>query len=81
MLKFADDAKLFGWESTDLDNSNLQVDLQILFDWAKEWQMKFDIDKCKVMHIGNSNKNFKYCMDSKELETVQEEKDLGGVDH
>ena len=35
------------------------------------------IDKCKVMHTGNSNKNFKYYMDKKELEKVQEKKDLG----
>ena len=50
-----------------------------MFDWATEWQMEFNrpIDKCKVMHIGNSNKNFKYYMDKKELEKVQEEKDLG----
>ena len=77
LLKFADDAKLFGKVQSDLDSSILQGDLQRLFDWANEWQMEFNIDKCKVMHIGNSNKNFKYYMDSKELEMVQEEKDLG----
>ena len=42
----------------DMDNITLQEDLQRLFDWAKECQMEFNIDKCKVMHIGNSNKNF-----------------------
>ena len=66
-----------GKYSLDMDNITLQEDLQRLFDWAKEWQMEFNIDKCKVMHIGNSNKNFKYYMDNKELEKVQEEKDLG----
>jgi len=39
--------------------------------------MEFNIDNCKVMHIGNSNNNFKYYMDNKELEMVQKEKDLG----
>ena len=77
LLKFADDAKLFGKVQSDMDNITLQEDLQRLFDWAKEWQMEFNTDKCKVMHIGNSNKNFKYYMDNKELEKVQEEKDLG----
>ena len=39
--------------------------------------MEFNVDKCKVMYIGRTNKNFKYYMDSKELEAVHEEKDLG----
>ena len=77
LLKFADDAKLFGKVQFELDNKSLQSDLQRLFDWAKEWQMEVNIEKCKVMHIGKSNKNFKYYMNNKELEMVQEEKDLG----
>ena len=48
--------------------------------------MEFNIDKCKVMQIGKSTKNFKYYFKllqlqilqlEKELEKVQEEKDLG----
>src|ERR1043165_4710767 len=38
--------------------------------------MPFDIDKCKVMHIGNSNLEAKYEMSGKELEQIKEEKDL-----
>ena len=44
LLKFADDAKLFGRVQSDLDKNSLQEDLQRLFDWAKEWQMEFNID-------------------------------------
>jgi len=55
LLKFADDAKLFGKVHLDMDNITLQEDLQRLCDWAKEWQMEFSISKCKVMHIGNSS--------------------------
>jgi len=55
LLKFADDAKLFRKVQLDLDNITLQEDLQRLFDWAIERQMEFNIDKCKVMHIGYSN--------------------------
>ena len=39
--------------------------------------MQFNVDKCKVMHIGKHNPEFKYSMANTELETVQEEKDLG----
>ena len=76
LLKFADDAKLFGRVQSDPDKNSLQDDLQRLFDWAKEWQMEFNIDKCKVTHIENSNNNFQYYMDKNELAIVQEEKDL-----
>ena len=43
-----------------------------MFDWLKEWQMEFNVEKCKVMHI-------RYFMDQKQLEVVKEEKDLGVV--
>jgi len=31
----------------------LQADLDKLVLWAKRWQMEFNVDKCKVMHVGN----------------------------
>jgi len=60
-----------------LDYDGLQKNLQRLLDWSREWQMEFSIDNCKVMHIGSSNRNFRYYMENQELEVVQEEKDLG----
>ena len=39
--------------------------------------MEFNVEKCKVMRIGGMNKNYGYHMDQKELEVVEEEKDLG----
>jgi len=38
--------------------------------------MKFNINKCKVMHIGRHNSEQKYYMRSQLLESVKEEKDL-----
>jgi len=38
--------------------------------------MLFDVDKCKVMHIGNNNGEAKYKMNGKLLEEVIEEQDL-----
>jgi len=37
----------------------------------------FNVIKCKVMHIGHRNSGFSYCMDGSEMDTVDEEKDLG----
>ena len=39
--------------------------------------MEFNVEKCKVMHIGGTNMNYRYYMDQKESEVVEEEKDLG----
>ena len=48
-------------------------------EWSKKWQMPFNLDKCKIMHIGHKNKNEKYELLGKEIESVQQEKDLGVV--
>ena len=48
-------------------------------EWPKKWQMPFNLDKCKIMHIGHKNKNEKYELLGKEIESVQQEKDLGVV--
>ena len=39
--------------------------------------MSFNTDKCKVMHIGDKNPNFKYKMRDQELDKVKQKKDLG----
>ena len=41
--------------------------------------MKFNVDKCKVMHVGYNNPKHKYSMLGKTLMEVTEEKDLGVV--
>jgi len=38
--------------------------------------MLFNVDKCKVMHIGKENPNLSYYMKGKQLEDVNQEKDL-----
>ena len=31
-------------------------------EWSEQWQMPFNIKKCKVLHIGNSNPKIEYEM-------------------
>ena len=39
--------------------------------------MPFNTSKCKVIHLGRSNKHYNYYMGSQKLDAVNEEKDLG----
>ena len=55
MLKFADDTKLFRVVDNHLDGQRLQKDIDLLGEWAVQWQMKFNVEKCKVVHYGKGN--------------------------
>ena len=78
MQLFADDAKIFVAMSTEKDRSDLQEYLVNLQSWPITWQMKFNADKCKVLHLGNQNPH-EYIMCDTCLEAVREEKDLGVI--
>jgi len=41
--------------------------------------MLFNVEKCNVMHLGCSIPRVDYIMDSKRLESVNEQKDLGVI--
>ncbi|MGE5822757.1 MAG: reverse transcriptase domain-containing protein [Nitrososphaerota archaeon] len=79
ILKFADDTKLIGVVSNKNEVDRLQNDLKNLCEWSNEWLMLFNIEKCKVMHIGYNNGNAKYEMNGMTLEEVNEERDLGVI--
>ena len=83
---FADDSKIFSRIATNNStnrniavngNEMLQKDLSTIAEWAKKWKMEFNVDKCKIMHLGNQNPNHTYTMDGINLTTSKEEKDLG----
>ena len=44
-----------------------------LFHWSTEWQMLFNVDKCKVMHFGKHNAHYDYTLNNKSLVKVTEE--------
>ena len=41
--------------------------------------MSFNVQKCKVMHVGRDNSKLPYFMAGLQLETTEEERDLGVV--
>ena len=79
LLKFADDTKLFR-DVSDINEVNLlRSDLKSLCKWSEEWQMLFNVEKCKVMHLGTNNPKQAYSIDDKSIAVVDEEKDLGVI--
>ena len=77
LSKFADDTKLYSTVSTHAQVEQLRIDLSGLFQWSEDWQMMFNLAKCKVMHFGRKNMKAEYSMGGERLDVVDEEKDLG----
>jgi len=78
---FADDTKMWQSLSSKEDSITLQAELDSLSEWSNRWLLKFNLRKCKVMHIGN-NLSTEYFMDNDEenkvkIEEITIEKDLG----
>ena len=74
---FADDAKLFTSTESVSKREELQKDLETLDKWSDDWLLKFNVAKCKRMHLGYNNQGFDYRMEGHQLERIEEEKDLG----
>ena len=77
--KFADDTKIGNKATLPQQRQQIQSDLNKLVEWSERWQMSFNVDKCKVLHIGNKNTKAKYTMNGTQLKAVDKEKDLGVI--
>ena len=81
-LLFADDTKIFRRIASCDDALILQSDINSMEEWAKEWQLKFNLDKCHILTLGkfhNIMHTHRYSIYSNEIEHVFEEKDLGVI--
>ena len=47
---YADDAKVF---ASSINQIALQNNRAILVEWSRIWQLRFNVEKCKVMQIGH----------------------------
>ena len=89
---FADDSKIFSRIVSEKNknknkkrneqyhengNELLQRDLDRTREWANKWKMEFNVDKCKIMHLGKTNPKHTYTMGGVDLAETTEERDLG----
>ena len=65
-MLFADDAKLYKDLQNLEDFEMIQNDIEKLYQWTIKWRMFFNVDKCKILHIGKDNPNFDYQMKDKD---------------
>lgn len=70
MKLYADDIKLYCLINSKHDSVLLDDNLNRIFQWGVEWQIKLNSSKRAVVHLGATNKNFNYLLDTVYDDTV-----------
>ena len=75
-VKFVDVIKVGGIANTLEERNKILNDLDRMEHWAERNRMKFNRDKCKVLHLGKRNHLHSYKMGDIWLSKTTSEKDL-----
>jgi ribonuclease P/MRP protein subunit RPP40 len=74
---YVDDTKWGAVIRGERDRVKFQESIDRLENWSREWQLLFNVSKCKIMHGGRENAGHSYTMGGRELEVTRVEKDVG----
>ena len=74
---FADDSKVYKVIESIKDCLCLLRALINLLVWSTLWQLKLNIDKCQVLHLGRANPMFVYTINATKLLAPDYVADLG----
>ncbi|CAM4576775.1 unnamed protein product [Lepidochelys olivacea] len=77
LSKFADDTKLGGEVNMLESRDRIQRAPDKLEDWAERNLIRFNKDKCRVLHLGWKNPMHRYRLRTERLGSSSAEKDLG----
>ncbi|KAF7245151.1 3-ketodihydrosphingosine reductase [Varanus komodoensis] len=76
LIKFAGDTKTGPVATTEEQVLQIQKDLDRLWKWTGDNRMAFNVDKCKILHLGHRNGCHQYRLGDKWLESITCERDL-----
>ena len=78
---FADDTKAHKGIKTPEDQKILQNAINAMVDWSEKWQLRFNGEKCAMLHLGKNNPLYEYEIkhgnEKIDLKVTTCEKDLG----
>ena len=74
---YVDDTKWGAIVRGERDRKRFQESIDRLEKWSRDWQLLFNVSKCKIMHGGRQNAGHRYTMGGRELEVTRVEKDVG----
>ena len=77
IVQFSDDVKMFRTIVTVNDFLQLQQDINLLYEWSRKWQLKFNISKCYLLHLGKPHEFGECTIDGTVIKTYDVVKDLG----
>ena len=73
---FADDTKVFKRIKNEDDVTNLQHAIDEMYEWTNKWLLKFNKQKCKILHLGKNNPKHDYFIGDGTQRIILEETDL-----
>ena len=76
---FADDAKLYRKIRNPNDIVEMQEDLNRVCDFFDDWQLKINVSKSELLHLGHNNTNHSYTMNSTDIPVKSVCRDFIGI--